>query len=466
MLNARRQAAKFSAVAAAGLACALLADGAGAAPLATDTAAKRTVTPIKHVIVVVLENRSFDNVFHGFPRADSVNFGYNHLGQRVPLQVAPYEGNCDPDHSHEAWVKDYNGGRMNGFDTAPPSCVGPLPSNGSSLANYPYGYLPYAEVKPYFDLATQFGLADRMFASQTGPSYPGHMYIVAGTSGNQTDDPSDPLVWGCDAKAGTTVPYLGPDGKIAGTQFPCLYQQLTMGNLLDQYHIPWAYYSNNLSYTATGQEYDISTQPYDAFYHIRFTPDWQNDVIAKQGVPREFADIQNGTLPPISWFNPPVIASDHPEVTTNLGPDYVAALADALMTSPAGYWNDTALFVTWDDPGGWYDHVVPQRLDRNGLGFRVPLLVISKYAKRAYVSHVRHEYASLLKFMEYNWRLPSLETTDERSDNLLDFFDFAPANAAKPVHPVFGVHAGINAAYFQTQVKLDTKPLDYTPQEH
>lgn len=425
--------------------------------------ATNTTTPIKHVIVVVMENRSFDNLFHGFPGADAVNFGYNHFGQRVQLQAAPFEGNCDPDHSHEAWIKDFDHGRMDGYDTTPPSCTGPVPSNGSSVANYPYGYVPYVEAKPYFDLAAQFGLADRMFASQTGPSYPGHMYIVAGTSGNQTDDPSDPLVWGCDAKAGTTVPYLGPDGTIAGTQFPCLYTQPTMGNLLDAYKIPWAYYSNNLSYTATGQEYDVSTQPYDAFDRIRNTPDWQNDIIAKQGVAREFYDIQTGGLPPISWFNPPVIASDHAFTTTNLGPDYVAALADALIASP--YWNDTALFVTWDDPGGWYDHVAPQQLDRNGLGFRVPLVVVSKYAKRGYVSHARHEYASLLKFLEYNWKLPSLGTTDRRADNLTDFFDFSAVNAGKGAKAVLPVHAGITASFFQTHVRLDTTALDYTPQE-
>ncbi len=423
-------------------------------------ASRSTRTPIKHVIVVVMENRSFDNVFHGFPGADTVSSGYTHTGAKIALAPAPYEGVCDPDHSHEAWVKNYNGGRMNGFDTTPASCIGVTPN-----PVYPYGYLPYTEVAPYWNLAAQFGVADRMFASQSGPSYPGHMYIVAGTSGNQTDDPSDELVWGCDAAPGTTVPYLGANGQIAGTEFPCLYHQATMGNLLDRYGIAWAYYSNNLSYTATGQEYDISTQPYDAFGAIRFGADWKADVIAKQGVAREFADIEDGTLPPVSWFNPPVIASDHPQATTNLGPDYVASIADALATSPAKYWRDTALFVTWDDPGGWYDHVAPVQLDRNGLGFRVPLIVASRYAKRHYVSHVRHEYASLLKFIEYNWDLPSLGTTDTRADNLLDFFDFSATNGNRPFTLIPSVHTGVNIDYFQTQVKLDTKPLDYTPEK-
>ncbi len=424
------------------------------------SAAITTRTPIKHVIIVVMENRSFDNMFRGFPGADTVSSGKGHLGQTIPLAPTPFEGLCDPDHSHEAWVKDYDAGKMDGFDTTPASCIGETPP-----ADYPYGYLPYAEVKPYWDIAKQFSVADQMFASQTGPSYPGHMFIVAGTSGNQTDDPSNELIWGCDDPPGTTVPYLGSNGEIAGTEFPCLYKTQTMGNLLDKYGISWAYYSNDLSYLATGQEYDISTQPYDAFALIRNGPDWSKDVIMRGGVGREFADIFTGNLPTISWFNPPVIASDHAQDTTSFGPDYNADLVDALMTSPAGYWSNTALFVVWDDPGGWYDHVRPTKLDNNGLGFRVPLLVASKYAKRRYVSHVRHEYASLLKFIEYNWRLPSLGTTDVRADNLGDMFDFSTKNGSVPPVPIADIHAGITAQYFETKVSLDTKPLDYTPEE-
>ena len=198
-------------------------------PLGT-SAARATRTPIKHVIVVVMENRSFDNMFRGFPGANTVSSGRGHLGQKIVLAPAPFEGPCDPDHSHEAWVKDYDGGKMDGFDTTPASCIGVPPSSA-----YPYGYLPYAEVKPYWDIAKQFSVADNMFASQTGPSYPGHMFIIAGTSGNQTDDPSNALIWGCDSPAGTTVPYLNAQGNIAGTEFPCLYKTPTLGNMLDSY---------------------------------------------------------------------------------------------------------------------------------------------------------------------------------------------------------------------------------------
>ena len=436
---------------------------ASAAPLVgpvVDAATRATRTPIKHVIVVVMENRSFDNMFRGFPGANTVTSGRGHLGQTIPLTPAPYEGPCDPDHSHEAWVKDYDAGKMDGFDTTPASCIGVTPA-----ATYPYGYLPYAEVKPYWDIAKQFTVADNMFASQTGPSYPGHMFIVAGTSGNQTDDPSNQLVWGCDAPPGTTVPYLNAQGMIAGTEFPCLYRTPTLGNMLDLYGLSWAYYSNDLSYLATGQEYDISTQPEDAFALVRNGPDWQKDVISRGGVGREFLDIADGNLPAVSWFNPPVIASDHAQDTTSFGPDYNADLVNALMTSPARYWKDTALFITWDDPGGWYDHVRPQELDNNGLGFRVPLLMASRYAKRSYVSHVRHEYGSLLKFIEYNWKLPSLGTTDRRADNLLDMFDFSSRNGSIAPTPIVNLHAGITPLYFESKVKLDTTPLDYTPRE-
>lgn len=455
-------------VAACGVLAASLGASAAApaAPLAGPSLATRT--PIKHVIVVVMENRSFDNLFHGFPGANTATSGLTHDGKTQPLQATPYEGTCDPDHSHEAWQADYDAGKMDGFDLKPPSCLPNLPPNplnpNETAAQYPYGFLPYAEIKPYWDVASQYAVADNMFASQTGPSYPGHMFIVAGTSANQTDDPSDALDWGCDAPPGTTVPYLDRNGNIAGTTFPCVYKQPTMGNLLDAHHIPWAYYSNNLSYVLLHHEYSISTQPYDAFDLVRNGPDWQKDVVVHEGVPFEFLDILTGNLPPVSWFNPPIVASDHPQATTSLGPDYVALLVDALRLSPANYWKDTAVFVTWDDPGGWYDHVAPAQLDSNGLGFRVPLIAVSRYAKRGYVSHVRHEYGSLLKFVEYNWNLPSLGTTDARSDDLTDMFDFSRQNGNRPTKYIAPINPGSTLGFFES-LPFDTAPLDYTPQE-
>jgi phospholipase C len=379
-----------------------------------------STTPIKHVIIVVMENRTFDNVFSGFPGADTVSAGKAHDGTMIPLATVPFYGLCDPDHSHGAWLTQWDGGKMDGFDLVAPGCIGTTKTGA-----YNYAHLPLAAVEPYWNLATQFSVADRMFASQRGPSYPGHLYLFAGTSGNQIDDPNA-LEWGCDAPAGTTVETLDDSGNVAAPQFPCLNVP-SMGQLLDSYAIPWAYYSNNLDYNLTGKKTEISTDPLDAISYIRNTSLFAQHNLSG-GVGAEFAALLDGTLPTVSWFNPPVIGSDHAQTSTNIGPQYVSLLSDILMTSK--YWNDTALFVTWDDAGGWYDHVSPPVLDGNGLGFRVPLILVSKWAKRGYVSHVQHEYGSLLKFIEEDFNLPSLGTTDLRSDDLRDMFDFSGATSS------------------------------------
>src|SRR5579862_1213288 len=361
---------------------------------------------IKHVVVVIMENRTFDNVFNGFPGADSAQVGRTHDGGSVILTPTSYYGLCDPDHSHEAWLKDWDNGKMDGFDTTPASCVA-IPPN----PYYPYHFLYPSAVKPYWDLAKEFSLADRMFASQSGPSYPGHLFIVAGQSHNETDDPSSEI-WGCDAPAGTTVPTLNHQipGQITGNEFPC-FDAPTLADRLDQAQLSWLYYAWEADYRLTGQKYSFTVIPYDAIHHIRYGTDWNNHI---RGPERTiFADIQNGTLPAVSWVDPPLLSSDHPQATTSHGPDFVATLANTLGRSK--YWANTALLVTWDDHGGWYDHVAPPQLDNNGLGFRVPLIVISPYARRGYVSHVRHEFASLIKFTEQVFGLQSLGTTDLRA---------------------------------------------------
>lgn len=403
---------------------------------------------IKHVIIVIMENRTLDNLFNGYPGADTVQTGQTHDGRTIPLTPSPFEQPCDPDHSHEAWVKDWDGGKMDGFDTTPANCGG-LPASPT----IPYGYVPRAETQPYFDVAKQSTLADRMFATQSGPSYPGHLFLIAGTSHKETDDPTDPLIWGCDAPAGTTVPVHDDQrpSAIVGSEFPC-FDTTTLGDVLDQANRSWKYYTFLLDYRVTQKKTAAATLPYDAIRHIRFGPDWNNNIVGPGF--RIFTDIEDGTLPDVSWVNPPIVATDHAQATTNLGPDYVATLANTLAASR--YWDDTALLVTWDDHGGWYDHVAPQQLDGDGLGFRVPLLVISKWAKHGYVSHTQHEFGSLLKFTEHALGLPSLNTTDARADDLSDCFDF---NQTPPSYAnVATLHVGLN---FFLQLGPDPGPSDY-----
>jgi phospholipase C len=381
---------------------------------------------IKHIVVVIMENRTVDDLFNGFPGADTVTAGLKHDGTMQPLQSQLLEVPCDPDHSHTGWETAYDKGKNDGWDLDPPTCsevsgvVGGFPGIAPKYANY--AYVPQSEAQPYWDIASQFAFANRMFASHSGPSYTGHLYIVSGQASNQDDDPNS-VIWGCDAPAGTTVNVVGASGAIVGTAFPCM-DNLTLADRLDQANIPWMYYSNNEDVDTTGLKTEEDDVPYDAIKHIRYGPDWTKNFTLDDS---EFLiDVLNGTLPTFSWLNPPIVASDHPggitEGDTGLGPDYNAEIVNTVMSSK--YAQDTAIIITWDDFGGFYDHVTPTEIDDDGLGYRVPLLVVSPYAKHGYISTVHHEYGSIIKFSEEVLGVPSLGSTDVRADDLSDMFDF------------------------------------------
>jgi phospholipase C len=394
-------------------------------------------THIKHVIVLIQENRTVDNLFNGFPGADTVATGQTHTGASVALAPMPFEEPWDPDHSHQAWVTDYDHGRMDGFDVPQTSPAGP--------PNFSYSYVPQSETVPYWDLAKQFTFADRNFAAETGPSYPGHQYLIAGQSDYAIGNPNDPLSrWSCDAQPGTTTPTLASDGQVVNGPFPC-YDYQTLADLLDTKGVSWRYYTELYE-----KQNGVGVQPYGAIRHIRYGTDWGNVVTPQTQL---FTDIASGNLASVTWVNPPLVASDHAAASTNYGPDWIADIVSAVAASPA--WNDTAIFVTWDDWGGWYDHVAPQQLDRMGLSFRVPLIVISPWAKHGYVSHVQHEPGSILKFVEETFGLGSLGTTDARADNLADCFDFTQTPT-----PFVSVRVRVSASFF-VSLPADTQPIDY-----
>ena len=167
---------------------------------------------------------------------------------------------------------------------------------------------------------------------------------------------------------------------------------------------------------------------------------------------RFFNDVSQHTLPNVVWVIPPSKSSDHPHTTDGSGPAWVASVVDAVGES--SYWNNTAIFVLWDDWGGWYDHVKPEQYNSYELGFRVPLIVISPYAKKSFVSHARHEFGSILKFTEKAFGLPSLGTTDVRSDDLADCFNFLQ----KPRRFV-PIKKQLSESYFLTQPN-STEPVD------
>lgn len=374
---------------------------------------------IKHVIVVVQENRSFDNLFAGFPGADTATTGTRHDGTTVALHPTPLEAGADVGHFHYSFELAYHGGKMDGFDLQQGYGFGPGGAYGvvPQSPDYPYAYVPRSETQPYFDLAAAYTLGDRMFTSNSGPSFPAHQYLIAGQS-NGADEVPSVSPWTCDAPTGTVVPQLAADGTDTAGVFPC-FDYPTLADRLDAAHLSWRYYTPPIA-TPAGATF---ASAYGVVRHIRYGGDFANDVVSPETT--VLNDIAADALPAVSWVIPSFADSDHALGKNNRGPSWVKAIVDAVGASPA--WNSTAILVTWDDWGGWYDHVAPPQLDAMGLGFRVPLLVISPYAKRGYVSHVRHEFGSILHFTENVFGLPTLGTADARADDLSDCFDFTQA---------------------------------------
>ncbi len=397
-------------------------------PEGADAAPPRDL--IKHVVFVIQENRSLDNLFNGFPGADTVTYGRRHDNSVISLHPTSLNVPVDVDHARQTFLNSYNGGRMNGFDL-----IGTVPPQGTG--DFPYAYVPQSETKPYWALAHEFTLADRTFASVGGPSFPAHQYLIAGTSGSAIDNPNqtaaDIFWWGCDSPSGTWVREIGRDGRADGPRvFPC-FDYRTFADVLDEHQVSWR------SYAPTANDLGSIWSAFDAVHHIRYGPDWNEKVITPQT--RVLTDISADALPAVSWVTPDFRSSDHETYgigghrqaeRTDLGPEWVATVVNAIGRSRL--WENTVVIVIWDDWGGWYDHVRPPQLDAMGLGFRVPMIVVSPYAKHAYVSHVQHEFGSLLKFAEEVFGLPSLGTTDARADDLNDCFDFT--QAPQPYVPI------------------------------
>ena len=410
------------------------------------------VGKIKHVIIIYQENRTPDNLFNGLPGADTRTWGLDHNGKRVNLipisETAPY----DLSHKHSAFLTEYANGKLNGWDLEQTtSCKGPKGSCPPP-AMRAYGIVPRSESKPYWDMAQQWTFGDRMFQTNEGPSFPSHQYIISGTSTILTgsslraaENPFNPngnWTGGCDAPKGSLVFLIDPAGRENRSMYPC-FERLTLMDLLDAKHLAWHYYQ--YSYKP-----NLWAAP-DSIKHIHEEPHYKTEVAVPSS--RVVSDVLNGDLEAVSWVTPDVDDSDHAAVTNGSGPSWVSSIVNAVGTSR--YWNDTAIILTWDDWGGWYDHVKPPVYNSYELGFRVPLLVISPYAKHAYVSHKQHEFGSILKFIEETFNLGSLGTTDVRSDDLADFFNFN--QAPRKFHPI---HAPIGPMYFLTKPIPDKIPDD------
>jgi len=382
---------------------------------------------IKHVVVIVQENRSFNDVFAGFKGADSSLYGYTHTGARVPLHPLTFKGS-DIYHNWPNAMSDWNHGRMNGFDRS-------VYTNGRPAGLYTYAYLDHKVVAPYWTMARQYALADHMFPTMFGPTFTAHIDLIASTT-NLTPDVAEVdgptgQPWGCDAPKGTQTLILNPQRiETGGGPFPCFTQYDTMADTLDSAGVSWKYYAPLVNY-AGGRLWS----PFAAIRDVRYGPDWTRNIISPQT--KVLTDAANQRLAQVSWVIPDAADSDHAGTQSDKGPSWVAGVVNAIGESP--YWDTTAIVVLWDDWGGWYDDVPPPQLDFVGLGIRVPCIVISPYAKAGYVSHTQYEFGSVLRFIEETFGLPSLGPssrgyTDTRAHSLVDAFDFKQQpRAFKPI---------------------------------
>ncbi len=401
---------------------------------------------IKHVVVIIQENRTFDNFFSGYPGADAATFGCA-IGSRhkkttvtgahsfpihcpngqkaIPLRQATFEHESNLPHSFEAAIVDWNKGEMDGFSQW---------GYGAHRHTAAYEYVERSEVAPYWAMAQQYVLADRMFPTEFGPSWTAHLTLVAGT-----DDLNPELALADFATGGDSNCKSPPGSKTTTVDFrrivrhkagpyPCLDQFNTMAQVLDTAHVSWKYYVSN-------KHKAFIWSPFAAIQYVYGGSDWDNDVIVPQT--QVLGDIADGDLASVSWVTPSKNDSDHPGGGSDKGPSWVTSVVNAIGESQ--YWNSTAIVVVWDDWGGYYDDARPPQLDFRGLGFRVPCLIVSPYAKQGVVVHTQYEFGSILKFIRQAFNLPPIGPvaygyTDTRAKSISDSFDFTqPARRFTPI---------------------------------
>jgi phospholipase C len=397
---------------------------------------------ITHVVVIVQENRSLENFFTGYPGANApptgcaIPEGSGAARPRASGRLArPSRSDCprgdvsvrlrpitfdDPDLGHD-WQTaqtDYDNGKMDGFSEFGAS---------GQWGRYPsYSYVKRSLIRPYWDIARQYVLADEMFPTEWGGSFTGHLTLVAGTddiqqkpSEAEIDNPTE-APYDCDSPRGTKSSYVTSKQKVEMNKgpFPC-FQWKSIAEVLDDAGVSWKYYAT--------KKLDAGIwEPFEAMHYVRYGPDWKTNIIAPQT--KILTDPGTGNLASVSFVTPSLADSDHPwGEGSDKGPSWVASVVNAIGES--SYWDSTAIVVLWDDWGGWYDNSKPPQLDYRGLGFRVPCLIISPYAKDGYVDGTQYEFASILKFIEEVYGTGSIGRTsqgytDQRARSLDAAFDF------------------------------------------
>jgi len=362
--------------------------------------------PIKHVVFIVKENRTFDNYFGTYPGANGATQGTLSNGAVVTLHHMQDAPNHDMAHDWYSANLSIDGGKMDRFD---------LIFQGNVDGDYSsYSQLYASDIPNYWSYAQHFVLADAAFSSLHGPSLPNHFYTIAATSWGVISTPgvkSGNNSWGCDTdNPAMTVQQMDSHGNISNV-FPC-FDHVTLADVLDSAGVSWKYYA-----PSEGQRgYAFSV--YNNIRHIRYGADWTNNVIPETQFE---SDALAGNLPAVSWIVTGY-ANEHPPNPTCFGENWTVSKLNAIMQGPD--WDSTAIFLIWDDFGGLYDHVPPPSDDVFGLGPRVPMMIISPYAKPGFISHTIYEHSSVVRFIEETFGLPNLGNRDVTANDMMDSFDF------------------------------------------
>lgn len=457
------------------------------------------IASFEHVIVVFQENRTPDNLFHGLcsspygtssscstkPTSSQYNIQtkswldkHSSTGVTQPSSVALANA-YDLNHAHKSFTSMCDANKTTGacrMDGA-----GDVSCTGTCVSKPQFKYVDNSKgnLNPYFDLATQYGWANYMFQTNQGPSYPAHQYIFGGTSAPSADDDAigtyasenvnqhggtGTAITGCIALATSTVELITTEGETQSI-YPCFEHQ-TLADLLDAINVSWRYYtpdSNNL-WTAPNAIQHICVP--DAPTGGKCTgAEWTQDVIV--GPSQVLTDISSCNLAGVSWVIPDGKNSDHAQTNSGGGPDWVASIVNAIgnhatCSNGEKYWNNTAILITWDDWGGWYDHEPPtilaQPFGDYQYGFRVPLIVVSAYTKAGYINNNRLDFGSILRFIEQNYGIEqgALNFADARiSTNLTKFFNLTQAPRAFKT-----IQTTLDASYFINDTSPAVDPDD------
>ena len=388
-------------------------------PSPSTSVTPRVKNPIKHVVYIVKENRSFDNYFARYPGAEGADEAVLSNGRTVPLEKAVDVFEPDLGHGFFDGVISINGGKMDQFD---------LVKNGETM----HGFTSFTRkgMPNYWAYADEFVLSDHTFSSMYGPTFPAHLYTVGAQAGRVTgnkleveepggycDDPTETVyrfvkltkkevreVMRAEKKA--DVDTIGDYWERVRA---CFDFEVLPDQLIDR-DISWTYYADNPSWMNALLAID----------HIRNSKYWDTNV---RDPDRFLRDVRREKLRRVNWLVPPPYANEHPGGTSVCaGENWTVQHINALMRSK--YWKSTAIFITWDDFGGFYDHVPPPHLDIMGLGPRVPMLIISPWAKQGYIDSTQYEFSSVLKFIEDSFGLECMTARDCGANNMMDAFDF------------------------------------------